>query len=72
MQNYLNLSYIDNRYFYTNNLIIFFSSYGFFSMIKVIFIILQKKYSDKTNKNTQVSEIETIDRNVILKKRKLI
>ena len=76
MQNYLNLEYTNNDYFYTNNIIIFFSSYGFFSMIKNILLIIEQIYIDlrKTqDKSVQVTEIETIENeNVILKKRKLI
>jgi hypothetical protein len=73
MQNYLNLEYTNNDYFYTNNIILFFSSYGIISMLKHIFLIIVQIYIDlrqTQDKSVQVCEIE--NENVILKKRKLI
>ena len=79
MQNYFKF---DFENFYSVNLIIFLSSYGFFSIIKDIFFITvrsrNKSIKIDEHKTTQLSEIETFqdllieNEKVILKKRKLI
>ena len=74
MQNYLNLEYINNDYFYTNNFIAFFFSYGLFSFCQSIFLLIVNIYVDISQtqeKSIQVPEIE-LNENLILKKRKLI
>ena len=74
IDSHLNLEYTDNEYFYTNNLILFFFSYGVFSMLKIIFLIIVQIYVDikqTQDKNVQVSEFE-LNENIVLKKRKLI
>jgi len=74
IQTHLNLEYTDNDYFYTNNFIMFFFSYGLFSFCQSIFLLIAQIYIDNTQtreKSIQVSEIE-LNEKIVLKKRKLI
>jgi hypothetical protein len=74
IQTHLNLEYINNDYFYTNNFIMFFFTYGLFSFCRSIFLLIVQIYVDlreTQEKSIQVSEIE-LNENVVLKKRKLI